>query len=198
MYRRFIASLLAVTCASALGAQQQSNPPASKARTVRIGVALPLNESRFLVSVEWARNQVIRSLKSLQTERKSSLTIEPALLESQMKADALEEAAEKHCDYVLLTRIENFSKTGGVFVGPGGPESVPAVIGNVDPRKEMAVDFTVMRPGRPNPIFEGRTAAPTDPPSTAAPSDNSTFEDAANQIALRVARELRKQKPQID
>jgi hypothetical protein len=85
-----------------------------------------------------------------------------------------------------------------VFVGPEGVEPVPALLGNVDPRKEMVVDFTVMRPGHPNPIVEGRTAAPTNPPSTAAPSGNSTFEDAATQIALRVAKELRKQKPQVD
>ena len=57
-----------------------------------------------LVSGEWARNQVIRNLKSLQIDRKSALTIEPVPLESEMKEDALEEAAEKHCHYVLLTR----------------------------------------------------------------------------------------------
>ena len=63
----------------------------------------------------------------------------------------MEEGAAKHCVYVLLTKIVQFSKTGGVVVGPEGIETMPTLPGNVDPRKEMGVDFTVMRPGHPNP-----------------------------------------------
>jgi hypothetical protein len=197
MRRLIIAFAILAVCLLALQAQQ-SDSSVSKLRTVRVGVAMPLNESRFQVTGIWARNQVIRNLKSLRTERKSSLIIEPVPLESEMKNDALEEGAEKHCDYVLLTKILNFSKSGGVFAGPEGLETVPIPTGNVDSRREMAVDFTVLRPGHPNPVVAGRTAAPSDPPSTAAPSDNAAFEDTANRIALRVAKELRKINPQID
>lgn len=197
MRRLVVAFAILLGCSLALQAQQ-SDSSVSKARTVCVGVALPLNESRFQVTGIWARSQVIRNLKSLRTERKSSLIIEPVPLESEMKNDALEEGAEKHCDYVLLTKILNFSKSGGVFAGPEDLETVPIPTGNVDSRHEMAVDFTVMRPGHPNPVVEGRTAAPSDPTSSAASSDNAAFEDTANRIALRVARELRKQKPQID
>ena len=197
MRRVIIAFAIFVTCASALQAQQ-SSPSGLRARGVRVGVAMPLNESRFLVTGPWARDQVIRNLKTLQTDRKSPIILEPVPLESQLKDDAVEEGAAKHCVYVLLTKIVQFSKTGGVFVGPEGIETMPTLPGNVDPRKEMGVDFTVMRPGHPNPIVEGRTAVPSDPPSTAAPSDNAAFEDVASQIALRVAKELRKQKPQVD
>jgi hypothetical protein len=193
-----ITLVLLVVCASVLTAQQQSNVSGSTARSVRIGVALPLNQSKFPVTYEWARDQIIRNLKALQTAPKSSLTIETVPLESGMKNDALQEGADKHCNYVLLTKIISLSKTGGVLVGPAGIEPIPTLPGNVDPRKEMAVDFSVLRPGHLNSIVEGLTATPTEPPSATAPSGDSAFEDAASQIALRVASLLRKQKPQID
>ncbi len=198
MYRFRLIFLFLVICTSVLIAQQQSNGSDSKTRTIRIGVALPINESRFLVTYRWARDQIILNLKNLRTDRKSSVTIEPVSLESDTKDDALEEGAEQHCDYVLLTRILSFPRTGGIIVGPGGIGPTPTLPGNVDPQKEMSVDFTVMRPGHTNSIIGGRTATPTNPPGNTAPSGDSAFEDAANQIALRVARELRKQKPQID
>jgi hypothetical protein len=159
---------------------------------------MPLNESKFLVTGPWARDQVIRNLKTLQADRKSPIIIESVPLESQLKDDAVEECAAKHCVYVLLTKIIQFSKTGQVFVGSSEAGERMPTLPVVDPRKQMGVDFTVMRPGHPNPIVEGRTAAPYDLPSSAAPSDNAAFEDAASQIALRVAKELRKQKPQVD
>jgi hypothetical protein len=189
---------LLVTCASLLTAQQQPNVSASKLRSVVIGVALPQNQSKFSVTYKWARDQIIRNLKALRTAPKSSLTIETVPLESAMKNEALQEGADKHCDFVLLTKIESFSNTGGVFVGPEGIEPIPTLPGNADPRKEMAVDFSVVHPGHPNSIIDGRTASPTDSPSTTAPSGDSTFEDAASQIALRVATSLRKLKLQID
>jgi hypothetical protein len=185
----------------ALVFSKRSNPapPGVGARSVRVGVAMPLNESRFLVTGTWARDQVIRDLKTLQTDRKSPIIIEPVPLESQLKDDAVEECAAKHCVYVLLTKIVivGFTKTGQPLVGSEAGARIPT-LPVVDPRKQMGVDFTVMRPGHPNPIVEGRTAAPYDLPSSAAPSDNAAFEDAANQIALRVAKELRKQKSQVD
>jgi hypothetical protein len=197
-YRFRLMFLFLVTCISCLIAQQQSNGADSKTRTIRIGVARPVNESRFLVTYRWARDQIISNLKNLKTDRKSSITIEAVPLESDAKDDALEEGAEQHCDYVLLTRILSFPRTGGIIVGPSGIGSTPTLAGNVDPQKEMSVDFSVMRPGHTNSIIDGRTATPTNPPGNTAPSGDSAFEDAANQIALRVARELRKLKPQID
>ena len=105
MRRVITAFAILVTCACALQAQQ-SSPSGLRARSVRIGIAMPLNESRFSVTSPWARDQVIRNLKTLQTDRMSPIILEPMPLESQLKDKAVEEGAAKHCVYVLLTKIQ--------------------------------------------------------------------------------------------
>jgi len=191
--------LISLTVFSSIASSQQPSAPKPQERIVRIGVALPLNESKFVVTETWGRDQMIRSLKALRRDRKSAVTLEAISLQSWKKGDALQEAADKHCDYVLLTRVLDLSKTGSVLVGPGGVEPIPPLVGNVDPQKRMAVDYSVFRPGHPDEFAGGRTAVPTDSPASVAPSDNSAFEEAANQIGVRVAGEVRKERPpQVD
>jgi hypothetical protein len=188
---------LVLSCISILSAQQPQTRVTEK-KLVRVGVALPLNQSSFVVSNKWGRDQIIRNLQALRTDKKSEIIIEPVSLDSSQKNDVMQEGAGKHCDYVVLTRIMNFSNTGGVMLGPSGMEAIPPMPGNVDPKKRMGVDFSIMRPGHPTPVAEGRTAAPTETPSATAQSDNAAMEDAARHIALRVAGEIRTQVPIID
>lgn len=191
-------SIIFTTCLTvflSIASPQQPPTPKSQVRIIRVGVAVPLNESKFVVTETLGRDQIISDLKALRKDRKSELTLEPISLRSWKKGDALQEAAEKHCDYVLLTRILDLSRTGSVLVGPTGVEPIPPMLGNVDPQKRMAVDFSVFRPGHPDEFAGGRTAVPTDSLATATPSGNSAFEEAANQVALRVAGELRRERP---
>lgn len=189
---------LVLICISILSAQKPQRQSVTKKQLVRVGVALPFNQSSFMVNEKWGRDQIIRNLQALRTDKKSVIIIEPAPLESSQKNDVMQEGADKRCDYVVVARIINFSNTGGVMLGPSGMEAIPPMPGNVDPKKRMGVDFSIMRPGHPNPVAEGRTAAPTETPSATAQSDNAAMEDAARQIALRVAGEIRKQIPTID
>ncbi len=188
---------LVAICSSILFAQQPQTHVTRK-QFLRVGVAMPFNQSSFVVSNKWGRDQIIRNLQALRTDKKSAIVIAPVSLESWKKGDVLQEGADKHCDYVVLTRIINFSSNGGVMVGPSGVEPIPPILGNVDPKTRMGVDFSIMRPGYPKPIAEGRTAAPTETPSATVQSDNSAMEDAARQIALRVANEIRTQTPGIN
>ena len=197
--RRFPALLFVVAIAVALSAQQRPNAATSRERHIRVGVAIPLNHSKFVISPEWGRDQIVRDLKSHATAKKSPVTIEAVPLESYAKSDAIAEAADKHCDYVLLATIIDFSRgPGGVYVGPGGVERTTPTIGNADQQKQMGVEFMVIRPGHPDPVFDGQTSTPTDSPNTAARSDNTAFEDGAGQVAARVAAELRKLKTEIE
>lgn len=197
--RRFLALLFIVGISATGLSQQRPNAATSRERHIRVGVAVPVNHSKFVISPEWGRDQIVRDLKPYATAKKNPVTIEAVPLESYAKSDAIAEAADKHCDYILLATIVDFSRgAGGVYVGPGGMERTTPTIGNADQQKQLGVEFTVVRPGHPDPVFEGQTSTPTDLPNTVAKSDNTAFEDAAGQIAARVAAQLRKMKTEIE
>lgn len=188
--------ILATFTFLALGAcfvSAQQQPAADSDHVIRIGVALPMNVSAFLVSASWGRDQIVRDLKSLHKDKKSRILIESVPLESMKKDDALAEAADKHCDFALLTKIQDPSQSGGVLVGADGvdlsPRSRP---GNNDQQKEMSLDFVILRLQHADVLAEGQYIARTNAAGAPPSSDNFTFQDAANQISSRVARELRK------
>jgi hypothetical protein len=181
----------------ALHAQQseKSNP---KQQVIRVGVAEPLNQSSFAVSTRYGRDQIVRDLQSKKKDKKSGIVIEAVALEATRKEDAMVEAGQQHCNYVVLTKLINFSNSGGVSAGPAGIEATPPLLGNANPRSQMGMDFSLMRPGRLSPIADGRTAAPTDSPGSAGGSEMFALEDNARQVASRVAHEIKEQLSGMD
>jgi len=171
---------------------QQKTAAATDDRVIYIGVAQPTNLSAFLVSASWGRDQIVRNLKSFRKDKKSKILIQPVPLESMKKDDALAEAADKHCDFVLLTKIQDPSQPGGVQASSEGTDLSRSRPGNIDQQKEMSLDFIILRLAQADTLAEGQYVARSNAPGTAASSDNFTFQDAASQISLRVAREIRK------
>jgi hypothetical protein len=135
----------------------------------------------------------VRNLQGNKKKKKSGILIEAVALDSTRKEDAILEAGQKQCNYVVLTKLINFSNSGGVSAGPAGIEATPPLLGNSDPHSQMGMDFSLMRPGHPNAIAEGRVAAPTASPGTAGGAEMEALDDDARQVASRVAHEIKEQ-----
>ena len=186
-YMTMIAEGCLVACFSIASAQQSSKP---EERVVRIGVAPPVNQSEFAVASTRGRDRLIQDLKALRKDRKSTLVLEVIPLKSSQKDDALQEAADQHCGYVLLTKILDPSSNGGGRVGQTGIDMSPTIRGNRITQTRMAVDFMVVRAGQPSPVISDRAVVSESSDATAVPSDNSLFEEAASKIAREVADEV--------
>jgi hypothetical protein len=196
--RRLSVALLLLSVVVPAVYAQQSEKSTPKQHVIRVGVAEPLNQSSFAVSTRWGRDQIVRNLQGKKNDKKSGILIEAVALEATRKGDALLEAGQQRCDYVVLTKLINFSNSGGVSVGPAGVEATPPLLGNANPGSQMGMEFSIMRPGHPNAIADGRTAAPTASPGSAGGSEIGALEDNARQVASRVAHEIKEQLSGMD
>lgn len=82
-----------------------SVPGISQPRTaVRIGVAI-LRTSARDVNVTEARDRIVKKLNQLKTDAKKTISIRAVALDSSQTAEALGEATEKNCQYVLISHL---------------------------------------------------------------------------------------------
>lgn len=163
-------------------------------KVVHLCAATPMNLSKRMVDTKWARNMLLRELKFQRKEKHSPVVIESIGLDAQQREDALAEAQDKNCDYIVLTTVIDPVGPGrfGTTVGPTGLEQRPQIIGNDDPRQQLAVKFSLLRPGSPRPLAEGVSASPD-----AGNDDNAASTDAMRVVASRVAGEIRKPRVQV-
>ena len=164
------------------------------AKVVQLCVATPMNLSRRLVDTKWARSMLLRELKFQRKEKHSPVVIESTGLDSQQREDALAEAKDKNCAYVVFTTIMDPTGPGrfGTTVGPTGIERRPEIIGNVDPSEQFAVKFSLLRSDSPRPVAEGVSSSPD-----ADDNDNAASTDAMRVVASRVSGEIRKTRVQV-
>jgi hypothetical protein len=181
-------TLLVVTLSLSSSAQSKAEE-----KTVHVCAATPRNLSRRLVDTNWARTMLLRELKFERKHKRSPIIIESAGLEASDQADALEEAKDTTCDYVLLTTVMDPVGVGrlGTVIAPGGFEQRPQVIGNGEPERSLAMTFKLIRPDNPRPIVEGTSTVP------ARGDDNGASTDAMRGVAARVAGEIRKSRVQM-
>jgi hypothetical protein len=162
-------------------------------KVVQLCAATPMNLSKRIVDTKWARNMLLRELKFQRKEKHSAVVIESTGLDAQQREDALAEAQDKNCDYIVLTTVMDPVGPGrfGTTVGPAGIEQRPQVMGNDDPNQLLAVKFSLLRPGSPGPLAEGVSVSPNaDDAATTASTD------AMRVVASRVAGEIRKPRVQ--
>lgn len=184
-----ISSLIVLFTSLISVAQTASSEP----RTVHLCAATPMNLSKRIVDTKWARNMLLRELKFERKEKHSPVLIESVPLDAQEREEALDEAKDKDCDYILLTTVMDPVRPGrfGTTAGPGGFEQRPQIIGNDDPRQQLALTFKLLRQGSPRPIAEGVSSSPV-----GDDDGNAASTDAMRSVAARVAGEIRKPRVQ--
>ncbi|HEY7617391.1 MAG TPA: hypothetical protein VH744_11355, partial [Terriglobales bacterium] len=74
-------------------------------KIIHVGIALTNNQSRRMVATNWARNELVRQLKDLRKDKKSALVIDAIPLDSSEADEALREASEKNCRFVVMTTL---------------------------------------------------------------------------------------------
>ena len=168
----------------------QKTPPDQKTHVVRVGIAVMANQSRRAVSPTWERDQLVRNLRSLRTDRKSSIVIEAIPLEARSREDAAPEAVQKDCQYFVLTTLLDVGHGPGLSVGPDGVRPSAVILGNADPDRRVALDFAIFELGKMRALAEGRAAAPEEDRNETRAAD-----EAMRITAIRVANELRKDRP---
>jgi hypothetical protein len=162
-------------------------------KVVHLCAATPMNLSKRIVDTKWARNMLLRELKFLRKEKHSAVVIESIGIDAQQREDALAEAQDNSCDYIVLTTVMDPVGPGrfGTTVGATGIEQRPQVIGNGDPNQLLAMKFSLLRPGSPRPLAEGVSTAPA-----AGNDDTGASTDAMRSVAARIAGEIRKPRVQ--
>ena len=163
-------------------------------KVVQLCVATPTNLSQRLVDTKWARNMLMRELKFERKHKHSPIVIESTALDSQEREDALAEAKDKNCDYTVITTVMNPTGPGrfGTTVGPTGIERRPEIIGNDDPRQQLAMTFKLFRADSFRPVVEGVSTSPA-----GDDNDNAASTDAMRSVAARVTDEIRKTRVQV-
>jgi len=166
----------------------------TESKTVRVGVAVPRNRSRRGVDTTWERAQLVREIKSLRKDKHSPILIEAVGLDSSDREEALDEAAKKDCDFVVTTLLIDPTSpgNGGVVLGPGGVQPNPTILGNSDPRRNLAVEFALVRLGTGRNFASGIASVPA-----RDGDDTGAATDAMRSVALQVAHEIRKDRPAV-
>lgn len=158
-------------------------------KVIHVGVAITNNQSLRMVATNWARNELVRQLKGLRKDKKSAVVIDAIPLDSSEADEALREASEKNCRFVVMTTLRDPMRLGDVMVGPDGINTNPQMIGNANPHGHLAIKFSVLRTGSVRAFAEGVATAPAEDSD-----DMSAAREALRIVALRVASELRKEK----
>jgi len=185
-----LAVALSVSAQSASSPQKKDSPSADQPRTIRIGIALMENRSGRNASPVWERDQLLRELKSRRTHRKSPITLEAVSLQSSSKQDAATEAAQKHCDYFVLTTMLDPRQGPGISGGPDGIAPAPVIVGNASPAQMLAIDFRIVDTSDLRTFAEGTSTAPIE-----ENDDIRAADDAIRLMANQIADDLRKNRP---
>src|SRR3954462_13049584 len=95
-YRAFT-PLVFVVLSLGAGFAQTSNKPstADPKRTIRIGIAAPMNRSNRQITSAWERDQLVRELQRLRADRKSTIVLEAVALDATGHDEASAEAEKK-------------------------------------------------------------------------------------------------------
>lgn len=153
---------LAILLLSALASGQQPAPDASvktESHVLRIGIPPMGNTSTRSVSRQLQRDWLVRAFqpdKKKKGKRPETQRLEAVALESDSRGDALGEARDKHCDYVLFTTLvelrepgdrEQRPQPGTVKIGRDPLSVYPDPNSMHDPVHYAAVDYRLQRVG---------------------------------------------------
>lgn len=170
---------------------QNSNPQAAdQKQTIRVGIAAMANRSGRQANPVWERDQLLRELQRKRTDRKSSIVLEAVSLDSSSREDAGGEAAQKNCDYLVLTTMVDPRRGPGISGGPDGIAPPPVIVGNAKPGQILAIDFVILGVSDQRTVAEGTATA-----SVEENNDTRAADEAMRMTAHRVASELRKDHP---
>jgi hypothetical protein len=170
--------------------QSEKSAPSDQRRTLRVGIALMSNRSGRQASPSWERDQLVRELERKRTDRKSSVILEVISLQASSREDARAEAAQKNCEYLVLTTMVDPARGPAISGGPDGVTPAPVIVGNAKASQILAIDFVILEVGDVRTLAEGT--------STATVEDNNdtrAADEAMRLTAHRVATELRKDRP---
>ena len=190
-HRAFTPLVFVALCLGA-GFAQTSNKPstADQKHTIRVGIAATMNRSNRQIIPTWERDQLVRELQRLGADRKSMIVLEAVSLETTAREDASTEAEKKGCQYFVLTTLLNPSRGPGISGGPDGSQRAPVLIGNTNPTKTVAMNFTILEVGNARTVAEGTATAPVE-----GNNDSRAADETMRFVAHRVASELRSSPP---
>jgi hypothetical protein len=183
-----------LTFAACIAVAQGKPSSADQKRTIRVGVALTQNRSGRSALPIWERDQLVRYLQRVKTDRKSPVVLEVVPLEASSQEDAGAEATKKNCRYFVLTTMVDPSRGPGISGGPDGIARSPVMIGNAPPERTLALEFSILDASDLRTVADGTYMAPVEDNN-----DTRAADEAIQMTAGRVASELRKDRaPNID
>lgn len=188
--RRLAALLFSILVVSIAHAQNRPEP-------VRVCVSTLKNSSRHIVSPTWQRNQLIKAFerinKSKDVTKGKAVRIETVPLESTGEADP--DVREKNCQFVLYTNLVEVLQPGVPQISLPPPGAVEVGTGRGDPRAyppdyhSATIEYRITRAGNLETWASGLVTAQEQLP------EETLVSQLMDQIAIRVASDLRKPRP---
>ncbi len=190
-----IVLLLVILCVPlAFSQTNNTHSPTDQKQGIRVCVAATLNRSNSQIIPTWERDQLVRELQHLRTNKKSTVVLEAVPLDAAEREEASAEEEKKDCRYFVLTTLLNPGRGPGISGGPDGTQRAPVMLGNTNPRKTLAINFTLVEVGTARNIADGTSTAPVEDRNEIRAAD-----DAIRFVAHRVASEVRSgSAPSID
>lgn len=186
-YGRLIVLLLGVLAAGPIA---QGGDKSAAQKTIRVGIAVPANRSGRQANPIWGRDQLVRELQRVRTNRKSSVVIEAVSLDASTREDAAEESARKDCQYFVLTTLVDARQGPGLSGGPNGTTPAPVMIGNARPSQTLAINFTLLDVSDSHSVAEGTGTGPVE-----ERNETRAMDEAMGTVAHQVANSLRQNNP---
>ena len=101
----------------------------------------------------------MRELQRKRPDRKSSIILEAASSRGSSKGDGGPGAAQKNCEYLVLTTMADPRRGPGISAGPDGVAPAPVIIGNAKPSQILAIDFVILDVSDLRTLLKGTSTA---------------------------------------
>jgi len=183
---RFAAVLVTLLVSLAGWAQESS--------VVRVGVAVLENDAGRSVPASVAQAQLVKSINRIKPDKKTHVTVEAIALNGSTAAEQGQEAIDKHCEYVVYTRLTELRGQQDPYQRqPGTIETSPnSQWGShnqaMDPEYRGTIEYRMVSKG-------GSTVAGAPFSSQQAGNEMNVVSQILDRIALAVVDQARKGTP---
>ena len=163
----------------------------SQENAVYVGVAVMQNYAGRSVPGNVEQDRLIKAINQIKPDKKTHLKVQAIALNAASDEDALQEATEKKCQYVVFTRLTELRtgndpyqhQAGTIETSPNSQWSNRSAEGRaVDPEYRATVNYQLFRNG---------SIMSSSPVSTQGTGDIETVSQIMSRIALKIVDQIK-------
>jgi hypothetical protein len=167
----------------------------SQENAVYVGVAVMQNQAALPVPGNVEQDRLVKAINQMKPDKKTHLKVQAVALNAASDEEAMQEATEKKCQYVVFTRLTELRtgndpyqhQAGTIETSPNSQWSNRSAEGRaMDPEYRATVNYQLFRNG---------SIMSSSPVSTQGTGDIETVSQIMSRIALQVVDQIKKGAP---